>query len=239
MSDATTEFDFERCWQDKFSRAVEQAGGPELRDEVMQGAEDLTMDSDRDEVIAWSVEAMELLDRSLPEEDRVDTMTRCGCQVPAEDLADAQRTYQETGSVDRVLAVLQAQFEDFLQQDLALDEGQIQVVVDRGMGLAGVREGNRVIATKIPKSGYLKDYLQEADPDKRRQMYCHCPRIRAVLETDTKISPTYCYCGAGFYKGLWETILEQPVRVKLLQSVLAGDDVCQVAVQLPEDVQAG
>lgn len=236
MDETTDNFDFERTWQDKFFRAVEKAGGPELRDEVSQGSEGLSMDSDRTEVIAWSREAMQKLDRALPEEDRIELMTSCGCQVPAENLADARQVYRETGSVDRVLEVLQNQFEDFLKQDLALAPDQIRTVVDRGMGMAGVREGRTVIATKIPKSGYLKDYLEEADPDKRRQMYCHCPRIRAVLETNLKISPTYCYCGAGFYKGLWETILDQPVRVELLQSVLAGDEVCQVAVHLPEDV---
>jgi len=235
MNETTKRFDFESFWQDKFSRAVEKAGGPKLRDQVMQGSEGLSMDSDRTEVIAWSQEAMQKLDRALPEEDRIELMTSCACHAPEESLADARRTYRETGSVDRVMEVLQAQFETFLKQDLALAPDQIQTVVDRGMGMAGVWEGTTVIATKIPKSGYLKDYLEETDPDKRRQMYCHCPRIRAVLETNTQISPTYCYCGAGFYKALWETILEKPVRVKLLRSVLAGDDVCQVAVHLPED----
>jgi hypothetical protein len=202
----------------------------------MQGADGLTMASDRAEVIAWSQAAMQKLDRVLPEQDRIELMTSCGCQAPAENLVDARRTFQETGSVDQAMAVLQTQFETFLKDDLNLAPDQIQTVIDRGMGMAGVREGNTITATKIPKSGYLKDYLEEADPEKRRQMYCHCPRIRAVLESDRTISPTYCYCGAGFYKGLWETILDRPVRVELRQSVLAGDEVCQVAVHLPEDL---
>jgi predicted hydrocarbon binding protein len=41
----------------------------------------------------------------------------------------------------------------------------------------------------------------------------------------------YCQCGAGFYRGIWETILERPVRVEVLESVLSGGDVCRVAVQ--------
>jgi len=237
MSSPSDSFDFERYWQEKFSRALERAGGSELRENVMQGADGLTMASDRAEVIAWSREAMQKLDRALPEEDRIELMTSCGCQVPTEKLADARRTFQETGSVDQVMEVLQAQFETFLKNDLELEPDQIQTVIDRGMGMAGVREGTTIIATKIPKSGCLKDYLEEADPEKRRRMYCHCPRIRAVLESDVTISPTYCYCGAGFYKGLWETILDRPVQVALCQSVLAGDEVCQVAVHLPEDLE--
>jgi len=47
--------------------------------------------------------------------------------------------------------------------------------------------------------------------------------------------PVYCYCGAGFYKGIWEEILQQPVEVQVLESVLKGDKVCKIAVHLPSD----
>jgi predicted hydrocarbon binding protein len=75
--------------------------------------------------------------------------------------------------------------------------------------------------------------LQESDPEKRRQFYCHCPRIRDVLKSGETIPPIYCYCGAGFYKGIWEEILQQPVQVELLESVLMGDDVCTIRIDLP------
>lgn len=101
------------------------------------------------------------------------------------------------------------------------------------MGLAGVKKGDTIIATKIPKSGYLAEYMKETDPKKKRQLYCHCPRVRDVLKIKETISPTYCYCGAGFYKGIWEKILQKPVEVELLKSVLKGDDVCRIAVYLP------
>jgi len=54
-----------------------------------------------------------------------------------------------------------------------------------------------------------------------------------VLSTSETIPPIYCYCGAGFYKGIWEEILQQPVKVEVLKSVLAGDEVCTIAVHLP------
>ena len=52
-----------------------------------------------------------------------------------------------------------------------------------------------------------------------------------------ELSPTFCYCGTGWYRRPWEGILDQPVRVELVQSLLKGDDVCQVAIHLPESVQ--
>ena len=94
---------------------------------------------------------------------------------------------------------------------------------------------NTIIAIKIPKSGYLVEYMKETDPEKKRQYYCQCPRIRDVLKTSETISTTYCYCGAGFYKGIWEEILQKPVEVEVLESVLQGDEVCKIAVYLPSD----
>ena len=94
-------------------------------------------------------------------------------------------------------------------------------------------QADAIIATKIPKSGYLGEYLAERDPDKKRALYCHCPRVRSILATrDVVLSPTYCYCGGGFYKGIWEEILGRDIRVELLKTVMQGDDVCQFKVVL-------
>jgi predicted hydrocarbon binding protein len=106
--------------------------------------------------------------------------------------------------------------------------------VSRGWGLAGVRAGDNIVATKIPKSGFLVEYMNETDPERKRQYYCHCPRIRDLLKSGDSLSPTYCYCGAGYYKGIWEEILQQPVEVEVLESVLQGDEVCRIAVHLPQ-----
>ena len=125
-------------------------------------------------------------------------------------------------------------FELFLRDVLELDEPLVERIVAMGWGLAGRLEGDRVIATKIPKSGYLLDYLQETDPEKKRQYYCHCPRVRDVLRGGETISTTYCYCGAGFYKGIWQEILQRSVEVEVLESVLQGDAVCKIAIYLGE-----
>lgn len=129
--------------------------------------------------------------------------------------------------------MLQEQFESFLRNTLGLDDALVAEIVRRGWGAAGVKQGHTIVATKIPKSGYLVQYMQETDPEKKRQYYCHCPRIRDVLKTSSTLSPTYCYCGAGFYKGIWEEILQQPVEVEVLETILKGDDVCKIAIYLP------
>ena len=94
---------------------------------------------------------------------------------------------------------------------------------------------------KIPKSGNLKQYMEEPDAAKRRKLYCHCPRVLEVIRTGGTLPPLYCYCGAGFYRDLWEEILQQPVEVEVLRSILMGDDVCSFILRLPaeDDSAAG
>jgi hypothetical protein len=132
--------------------------------------------------------------------------------------------------------MLQERFEAFLRDGLQLDDELIEDVVGRGWGAAGIWTGREIIATKIPKSGHLVEYLNEVDPERRRQLYCHCPRVRDVLSSPYSLSPTYCFCGAGYYQGIWEGILQQPVEVDLRASVLKGDDVCTVAIRLPAEL---
>ena len=224
--------DFERSWLAKLSSSLQRVAGNDIRDNVMAGSEGLCDASERDAVIDWSKQAMDRLNELVDEERRREIMTGCACQYPVTDLKDAKRKYEETADIRAVHGMLQERFVFFLKNTLELDDHTVDELVNRGMGLAGELRGNMIVATKIPKSGYIREYLSEKDPAKKRAIYCHCPRIRDVLKTNAEISPTYCYCGAGYYKGIWEEIVQRPVRVELLDSVLKGDDACRIAIHL-------
>jgi hypothetical protein len=230
------EFDFERYWLDKFSSCLEHFAGETIRDQVMQGSQGLTMESDRREVVTWSCLAMQRLDELTDDQQRHDIMTGCACQYPKEDLVEVRQVYQRNG-LQAAHQLLQERFERFLGDTLQLEPSMIEEVVRRGWGLAGELQGNKIIATKIPKSGHLIDYLNESDPDKQRAYYCHCPRVREAIRWSHGDSPvlssTYCYCGAGYYRGIWERILEQRVEVEVLESVLQGDQACKIVIYLP------
>jgi predicted hydrocarbon binding protein len=228
--------DFEQQWLAKFRRCLDAAAGEDVRAQVMQGSETLSSQSSREDVIAWSQAAMARLDAFVPDEQkRREIMTGCACQYPKSQLAEIRQVYQESGDADLAHQMLQEQFESFLRDTLQLREALVEQIVGRGWGSAGIKEGSTVIATKIPKSGYLLEYMQEQDPQRRRQLYCHCPRVRDALKLGENLSATYCYCGAGFYRGIWEEILQRPVEVEVLESVLQGGDVCKIAIHLPGD----
>ncbi len=228
-------FDFERAWLARLSHCLESHAGAEARDAVMRGSEALSSRSSREEIISWSRDAMNRLQETVDTETAQEIMSGCACHYPQAALLEIREIYRASGSIDSVQWELQDRFEALLRDTLGLSEDLVDQVVALGWGSAGVRQGNTITATKIPKSGNLIAYFDEDDPAKRRQLYCHCPRIRDVLSASETIPTIYCYCGAGFYKNIWEEILELPVKVEVLKSVLAGDDVCTIAVHLPPD----
>lgn len=227
------ELDFERAWLTRLACGLEEVAGEEIREAVMLGSEELTSESPGETVIRWTSRAMQRLEALVDEDRRRQILTGCACQYPGGALQLVREAYEASGEIELAQRMLQEQFESLLRDSLNLEEALIEDVVSRGWGSAGVRRGSTIIATKIPKSSNLVDYMEETDPVKKRQLYCHCPRVRDALRSAVDISPTYCYCGAGFYKGIWEGILQQPVRVEVLETVLQGDEVCKFAIYLP------
>jgi len=232
MSEKKRPDDFENRWQGKLARAVEELAGAEIRMKVLAGGESLRDESPSREKADWTRGALGRLAESADLPTRQEILTRCHCAYPVEDLQDVKALYQRTGDIDQVLDALQAKFEAFLREVLELEEGLVEEVIQRGWGLAGARAGNTILATKIPKSGFLRDYFQTDDPLEKRRLYCHCPRVRDQVGAETPLPPEYCCCGAGFYRGIWEEILGAPVKVEVLESVLSGGDVCRIAVRI-------
>jgi len=224
------ENDFERQWLNKLSRSLAERAGADRTGEIMRGHEHLSDQSTPEEVISWTKGALRRLAQHLGQEEAQEVLLGCACQYPGEGLAEIRACYQREGDLAKAHEMLKDRFLGFLRDDLKLDEDLISTILDRGWGLAGRLDGQRVIATKIPKSGNLRAYLEEEDPEKRRQMYRHCPRIRSVLASGEALSSLYCYCGGGFYKGVWEEILGRPVQVDLSESVLEGGDVCRFVI---------
>ena len=83
--------------------------------------------------------------------------------------------------------------------------------------LSIVREGNIIIQTYKPQATF--------------NVRCYCSLIRG-LPADETISLTYCNCSKGFVKKLWEAVLEKPVQVELMQSVMSGAPNCKFRVHM-------
>ncbi len=186
MAEKTREIDFEYQWQDKLGVAVTEHAGEDARAAVLEGGGEISDNSTHRERLAWTCQMLERLEQYADSDTRQEILTQCACQYPLDDLLQVKMTYRVNRDIDQVLDLLQGIFEYFLH-NLELEEELIQTILDQGWGLAGRREGNTIIATKIPKSGYLREYFQEEDPIEKRRLYCHCPRVRDEVGNDPKL----------------------------------------------------
>jgi predicted hydrocarbon binding protein len=57
---------------------------------------------------------------------------------------------------------------------------------------------------------------------------CYCGSVNRAREP---LSATYCTCSCGWYRQLFETLLEQPVEVDLLASIAQGDERCRFLIR--------
>lgn len=222
--------DFEKLWLDKLARQLEKSKGEEFRDDAMSGSEELLSGTSPEEVILWTAGVMEKLSKELSEEELHDVVTGCACHYPGIKLLSVRDAFRKNGDFAESIELLKKQFVESLRDDMLMDMEIINKLLEMNMGVAGVLDGNRIIATKIPKSSNLRKWLSEKNPDERRKMYCHCPRVNQVLELGMEMPVEYCLCGAGFYRDIWESITESPVRVEIIESVFAGDDFCRIAI---------
>jgi hypothetical protein len=63
---------------------------------------------------------------------------------------------------------------------------------------------------------------------------CYCG---SVSQSKVPFSATYCGCSCGWYRRLFEGLLNQPVEVELLGSIIQGNENCQFLIHLPENLQ--
>ena len=212
-----SDFDFEQYWQKKLTQNIKAKVSEEIANEVLEGNEELSDQTTREEIFEWSNQAIDKLSKVVSQDDLEEIMVNCACHYPQEDLQVYKELLKDTSDLDLVLSAMEKKFTSFIREILHLDEKYIKLIQEHKMGFAGERTGNNtIIATKIPKSAFVKKYFDSEDPNERRALYCHCPRIRDVLLDPEKTLPeAYCYCGAGFYQNIWEEITGKPVKVEM------------------------
>ncbi len=69
---------------------------------------------------------------------------------------------------------------------------------------------------------------------KFKQCYCQI----GVKEAEGPISKTYCRCSLGWMKSLFKTLLDKPVEVELIESIVSGGKTCQFVIYY-EDSNGG
>ena len=162
--------------------------------------------------------------------------------LPDDDYMEARQKYQECTSIDEFL---NRRGTDFIAELESIKESGrlyftqpitqqiIDFVQDHPEIKQGVREGAIIYEVKIPYMA--REYLMETDEKMKRYFCCHCPWVRELLRNGhVKVSPLFCNCSAGFHKKYWEVVLNRPLKGWVVESVLKGDALCKLAIQLPQ-----
>ncbi|MBN1948142.1 MAG: hypothetical protein JW784_00200 [Candidatus Cloacimonetes bacterium] len=169
------------------------------------------------EKFSWLKQAVTRLDEFCSEAEQYKILSRCAHVFPVRQIAKLREVYLDAlaGKADQLVAV------DRVIAFMAEDPGWIK---------APERQGRTIINTKNPSNPQA--YKEAKTQEERNRAYCFCPLIKDHL--DQGLSPTFCYCSAGWERQQWEGVFDYPVKVRVLKSLLRGDTECQFAIEIPE-----
>ena len=198
-------------WERLLAEGAERVLGSEARQMIMSGVDTINPSSSFTEYVDWIQGAIERLD-ALPidDEQKCQVVSHCAHVFPQERI-DHLREIYEHGEFDDVL------------REMYLDEFWYE---------KPIRRGNVIYMRKNPYNP--EGYENATTPAERRKAYCHCSFVHPYLEEiPARLSPTFCFCGAGWYRRLWEGILGQPVKIEHVETLLKGNDQCTLTITLP------
>jgi len=206
-------------WSQLFGAHLARVLGVAGASQVLRGVQPLALESDLDARFAWSKEMMARLDRLATGEQKYDIVSSCAHVFPAGQIEKLRAVYVDARSknasaLEAVDAVI-----GFMEQD-------------PGWGEKPTREGKVIYSTKKPRDPQA--HAQATTDAERRRAYCFCPIVRDRL--DQGMSTTFCYCGSGWFRRQWEGATGKPVRVEIVKSIVKGDEVCQFAIHLANDL---
>jgi len=222
---------------------VAKAFGEAVRDEVFTGIGIAPLGLSAPEKPYYMQPVVERLEGKVGDEKCRRLLSGCLRDLPARYFLGERRKFRKARDIDEYISKRRRGFMQELEKCQA--EGRLffaQEINDDVLALvesdpeieSGRRAGNMLYISKIPYMA--RRYLAESDPEMKRYYYCHCPWAREAIRTgDVRFAKTFCYCSAGFYKKPWEVILDQPVEVDVLESVLQGGSRCRFAIHLPAD----
>jgi len=206
-------------WPKLFAAHLERVLGPGASGRLTQGLAQPDVTSTLDARFRWTQAMLERLERAASQDQQYDVVSSCAHVFPQRQIDKLQAVY----------AAARARTDDPLD---AIDAVIAFMDQDPGWGAKPYREGRIIYSSKAPRDAQAYENAQ-SEAEKKRA-YCFCPIVRERLAQG--MSPTFCYCGAGWYRQQWEGAIGRPVTVEIVKSVLRGDELCQFAIHLPQDL---
>ena len=206
-------------WQKLFHASAARVLGEEASAELLSGLPPVNHQSLPAERFRYTCELLTRLAGVADEEQQYEIVSRCSHVFPA-------------GQLKKLRAAFLSALSRGGTKEAAVDAVIAFMEEDAGWSEVPVREGCVILSRKRPRDP--KAWEAAKTDAERRRAYCFCPLIQDHLEEQTP--ENFCHCGAGWFRQQWEAVLDIPLRVRTLKTVRAGDEECQFAVDLPEEV---
>jgi hypothetical protein len=205
-------------WFERFAESVNRVAGKDVQQAVLKGlgtppvGQSRSAKSNR---TRWVKTALDRLDDLCHEQTRNQIMIEtCPHAYPKTRIRLMRSEFERLGNVDDLIALM--------REDTSWGGG---LFCDYP-----VRKDDMIYVTKVPYSP--RAYRNSSTDEEGRLANCHCALVKRSEDT---ISPTFCCCSGGWVKQLWEGIFQQPVEVKMTESLLKGNDRCTHAVKIPRE----
>jgi hypothetical protein len=229
---------------DTLYKRVAEQHGKEARDKIFADVALPPLGVDPETKSAVTKVIMNRLEAELGEAKTIALLAPCLHGRPEE--PKAREDLFRLGDIDAFLTLKHQEIVDRFRQHKKdgtlewaqyVDDDVIEYVENTPTISPGIREGDKIIQTKIPYQ--IKAMLDAKDSRMKRYYICYCPWVRGAIHdgTEDEISANFCHCSAGFTKKYWDFVFDQPVTVQPIETALTGALCCKFAVQIPKEYQ--
>jgi len=198
-------------WTQRYTSQLENVLGLQAKEEILAPFDSLDINTPADVRQKALCKSLSILESLADSEQQYEILSHCAHVFPIELIPPMREIFTTTGSIDAVINAM-------------LEKGGYYPKVLR-------REGSIIYSEKSPANPVA--YKEAKTDAERRRAYCFCPLIRDCLDEAPQV---FCNCSAGWPKQLWEGILNQRLKIEIVQSLTKGDDTCEFAIHLPHGV---
>ena len=193
----------------KWAYFIEKHASPMAAANILKGMRDLFPCAGLPAIADWFRTAVLEMEEHLDAETRLRILTCVSCEFPGWRIEQFREMYRNGTSVAEIVRLMNSDRATYGPTEL---------------------HGNVIETIKAP---FDREGLKTASTDAdRRSFACHCPFARAMTGT---VPESFCDCGLGWDRMLWEGILGVPVKVRLLESVMQGGERCRFEITIPPD----
>jgi len=203
-------------WNKLLVENMDKVLGAELQQKITEGMEALEIETPLEKKFEWLVGMLKKLEEVTDESQRFDIISGCAHFFPEEMISELHEVFLE--ALKNGPSMIEA-----------VDQTLEYMKTHKGWGSVPFRKGNVLYTTKNPNNP--KAFAEAKTHKEKIKAYCFCPIIRDNLDKDIPV--TFCNCGAGWPKQIWEGVLGKSLKVEIVKSLTQGDEECQFAVHLP------